>query len=159
MTTKSLPICTFILPSKDIITYSFDPSLRDEDGDGIVTLERISRPAEPADIKKILPAEPRPGHEFFGYPAEDGGEVRYQYDPGSRNGKDYVAAVHREPNNWMRLKREKLGVKKGWLETQPFAMAAQNAAQTASDQQTMGKEEKRQARRDSAFGNPNPTAT
>jgi hypothetical protein len=106
-------IYRFIDPDQNIITYNFDPSLRDEDGEGVVTLERLSRKAEPEDEDDVFFAEPKPGQEFYRYEAEDGGDVRYQYDPGSRNGKDYVVAIHRTPENWRRLVVENLQVK-GW---------------------------------------------
>jgi hypothetical protein len=104
-------IYSFIDPFQNIITYNFDPELRDEDGDGAVTLERISRKAEPQDQSIPLHPEPEAGEEFYRYTAEDGGDVRYQYDPGSRNGKDYVVAIHRTPENWGRLLKEDLSVR------------------------------------------------
>lgn len=109
-----IPIAQFAdSSSQNIISYNFDPDLRDEDGQGPVCLERISRPIDPNDVLTTLYPEPKTGEEFFRYTAEDGGDVRYQYDLGSRNGKDYVVAIHRTPENWKRLMDENLGVKGG----------------------------------------------
>jgi len=54
--------------------------------------------------------EPKPGTEFFCYMARDGAEVRYQFDPTARNGKSYVTAIHRPPENWQTLREEDLAV-------------------------------------------------
>jgi hypothetical protein len=106
-----MAVYQFADADQNIITYNFDPELRDENGDGPVALERISRKAEPQDASILLYPEPKMGDEFYWYRAEAGGDVRYQYDPGSRNGKDYVVAIHRTPENWKRLVEENFGVK------------------------------------------------
>jgi hypothetical protein len=96
--------------SGNIIIYDFDPEIRDEEGRGVVSLAKSSHTPDSIAESPLSPA-PKQGQEFYSYEAEDGADVRYQYDEGSRNGKDYVVAVHRVPENWTRLVEENLGVK------------------------------------------------
>lgn len=96
--------------SGNIIIYDFDPEIREEEGRGVVSLAKSSHTPDSIADAPLSPA-PKQGQEFYSYEAEDGADVRYQYDEGSRNGKNYVVAVHRVPENWARLVEENLGVK------------------------------------------------
>ncbi|KAF2743454.1 hypothetical protein M011DRAFT_471396 [Sporormia fimetaria CBS 119925] len=109
----ALPIYHFAptLNPTEIITYHFWPTIREEGGDGPVCLERTSRARTPSDTDLILKPEPKNGDILYEYLSRDGAIIRYEFDKGSRNGKDYVIAVHREPENWTRLRKEDLGFK------------------------------------------------
>jgi hypothetical protein len=111
----------------NIIRYLFDPEQRDEAGEGPVSLERIVEipegqpsPTFELDSAYFINAKdgsaslervtPKSGTELYRYKAKDGGDVRYYYDVGSVNGKNYVVAIHRPPENWQRLRSENLAV-------------------------------------------------
>ncbi|CAI6337190.1 unnamed protein product [Periconia digitata] len=106
---------TFTTPSKNTIKYLFNPSKREAEGEGPVVLDQLIETYD-SDSDSDIPTsptpseEPKPGTVLLRYVARDGGDVRYIYDPTARNGKQYVVAIHREPENWQRLKEEDLGV-------------------------------------------------
>ncbi|KAF2278710.1 uncharacterized protein EI97DRAFT_440239 [Westerdykella ornata] len=146
------PIYRFIDSSRNVIEYDFDPSLRSENGDGPISLERKSRRATHSDLSSLLYPEPKAGDELFRYIAQDGAEVSYQYDPGSTNGKDYVVVVVRTPENWRKMmRREENLAYKGvgdWTPPVPVQASAGMGMPTAA-----GKGEKMPSgnRRDSAI--------
>ena len=95
--------------SNTLVRYTFDADARDQDDRGPVSLNRELEPITniSANVQSLAP-EPRHGAIIYQYTAKDGGEVRYQYDPGSRNGKDYVVGIYRTPENWQSLREEDL---------------------------------------------------
>lgn len=115
----SFKVYTFYDKRQNKISYLFNPSKRESDGEGPAILDQLIETAEDPSSSfsnttttntSTKANEPKPGTILFNYTARDGALVRYTYDPTARNGKQYVVAIHREPNNWQRLKEEDLGV-------------------------------------------------
>ncbi|KAF2636556.1 hypothetical protein P280DRAFT_473099 [Massarina eburnea CBS 473.64] len=99
------------------IKYLFNPSKRQTTKDseepfGPVVLDEVIETFDPEfdEVPSTPITEPTPGTEFFRYTARDGADVRYQYDRTARNGKNYIIAIHRDPENWKTLSQEDLAV-------------------------------------------------
>jgi hypothetical protein len=107
-----IEIYSFINGDGNITKYVFNPSKLENEGEGPVPLERLIE--TPLDDEIAGPTtssrQPEDGVEFFRYLAKDGADVRYQFDKGSRNNKGYVVAIHRDPENWGKLRQEDLAV-------------------------------------------------
>ncbi|KAF1963060.1 hypothetical protein CC80DRAFT_487472, partial [Byssothecium circinans] len=103
-------------PSLNTIKYLFNPNHRQTTSEGEpigpIPLEQAIETFDPEldEAPSIPIAEPKPGTEIFRYQARDGADVRYQYDRTACNGKNYVVAIHREPENWRGLREEDLAV-------------------------------------------------
>ncbi|KAF2649652.1 hypothetical protein K491DRAFT_697936 [Lophiostoma macrostomum CBS 122681] len=105
----ALEVFRFHDSSNNTIKYFFNPSKRVDEGEGYygpAILDQFIQTFDPElDTLPIISLpEPKPGTEVFRYMAKDGADVRFQYDPTARNGKSYVVAIHRDPENWQRVK-------------------------------------------------------
>lgn len=98
---------------KNTIRYLFNPSKRlNNSEEGPALLDQVTETFDPefdTPPTTQIP-EPKAGTELLLYRARDGADVRYQFDPTAQNGKQYVVAIHREPNNWSTLREEDLAV-------------------------------------------------
>lgn len=95
------------------IRYLFNPAKKQDDTANPIPLDQLIETFDAElDGPPTSPGipEPKAGTEFFSYKARDGAEVRYQFDPAARNGKQYVVAIHREPDNWRMLQAEDFAV-------------------------------------------------
>ena len=92
------------------IKYLFNPNKRDNDGEGPVILDQLIETFDDEKISSTTISEPKPGTILFQYMARDGGDVRYLFDPTARNGRQYVVAIHRPPENWKTMREEDLAV-------------------------------------------------
>ena len=95
--------------NNNTIKYLFNPSKRVEEGEGLygtAILEKVTEifDLDPDTLPLVHLAEPKPGTELFRYTAKDGADVRFQFDPTARNGMEYVTAIHRDPENWTRVR-------------------------------------------------------
>jgi hypothetical protein len=95
--------------SNNTIKYLFSPSKRVEEGEGYygpAMLDQVIQTFDPEldTLPQFSLPEPKPGTEMFRYMAKDGADVRFQYDPTARNGKSYVVAIHRDPENWQKVR-------------------------------------------------------
>lgn len=95
------------------IRYLFNPSKRLNNSEyGPALLDQVIETFDP-ELDTLPPRqipEPKAGTELFRYRARDGADVRYQFDPTAQNGKQYVVAIHRPPENWGTLREEDLTV-------------------------------------------------
>ena len=100
--------------ANNTIRYMFDSKKRQhtEEPFGPVMLDQVIETFDPElDTAPSEPIpEPKPGTELFRYTARDGASVRYQYDRTACLGKEYVVAIHRDAENWQRLREEELAV-------------------------------------------------
>jgi hypothetical protein len=95
--------------SNNTIKYLFNPSKRVEESEGYygpAMLDQVIQTFDPEldTLSQFSLPEPKPGTEMFRYMAKDGADVRFQYDPTARNGKSYVVAIHRDPENWQKVR-------------------------------------------------------
>lgn len=111
---SSFEVYTFHDRHNNTIRYLFNPSkrLNNSDESGPALLDQVTETFDPEldPVPSTQIPEPKAGTELFTYRARDGADVRYQFDPTAQNGKQYVVAIHREPNNWSTLREEDLAV-------------------------------------------------
>jgi hypothetical protein len=112
-TMAAFEVCTFHDSNNNTIKYLFNPFKRLNNRDeGPALLDQIIETFDPefdTAPSSHIP-EPKAGTEMVSYRSRDGADVRYQFDPTAQNGKQYVVAIHREPDNWQRLTEEDLAV-------------------------------------------------